>query len=77
MADIELAGRVIASHYAEPLVRICVAETPLLASPDDPGPYDMLHAGQSFAVLECGRGLAWGYRVDGHLVGYVDENKLS
>lgn len=67
----------IASHYAEPLIRTCRADTPLLASPDDCGPHDMLYAGQSFAVLECGRGLAWGYRVDGHLVGYVDQDTLS
>ena len=34
-------------------------------------------AGDEFAVLDCGRGLAWGYRVSDHLVGYVDRAKLT
>ena len=67
----------IASHYAEPLIKTCAEDTPLLVSPDDSGSHDILHAGQPFAVLECGRGLAWGYRVDGHLVGYVDQTALA
>ena len=71
-----LAGTVIASHYAQPLIRRCTADTPLMSVPGEDGEV-CLEAGQSFAVLDCGRGLAWGYRVADHRVGYVDETKLG
>ena len=35
LADVALASRVIASHYAEPLVRHLIAAAPLLAEPSD------------------------------------------
>lgn len=76
VADIALAGQVIASHYAEPLIRRCTAETPLLDSPSAPS-NETLRVGDAFAVLDCGRGLAWGYRVADHVVGYVDESRLG
>ena len=37
----------------------------------------MLGRGETFAVLDCSRGYAWGYRISDHAVGYVDEGKLD
>lgn len=78
IADVALAGQVIASHYAQALVRIVLAPTHLnsAASPDA-GSVAMLAPGDLFAVLDCGRGLAWGFALEGHRVGYVDEYALG
>jgi hypothetical protein len=71
LADVGLAGRVIASHYAEPLVRHLVAPASLVAAPL-PGsePIAALQAGEELRVLDISLGWAWGYGPDGH-VGYV------
>ncbi len=33
-----------------------------------------LEEGGSFAILDCAHGRAWGYAIDTHRVGYVDED---
>ena len=71
LADVALAGRVIASHYAEPLVRHLIAAAPLLAGPAmDAKPITELCAGDEIRMLDNSRGWAWGYGPDGR-VGYV------
>ena len=71
LADVALAGRVIASNYAEPLVRHLVAPAPLLAEPaNDAEPVAQLGAGDELRMLDNSRGWAWGYGPDGR-VGYV------
>ena len=71
LADAALAGQVIASHYAEPLVRHLVAPSPLLAEPaNDAEPLAQLGAGDEIRMLDNSRGWAWGYGPDGR-VGYV------
>lgn len=71
LADVALAGRVIASHYAEPLDRLLVAASPLLATPDQSAePILHLSAGEEMRVLDISRGWAWGYGPGGQ-VGYV------
>ena len=71
MADTALAGRVIASHYAEPLVRHLVASAAFHAEPaEDDGLLAELAAGAEMRVLDISRGWAWGYGPDGR-VGYV------
>ena len=71
MADAALAGRVIASHYAEPLVRHLVADAPLLIeAANDAEPIAQLGAGDEIRMLDNSRGWAWGYGPDGR-VGYV------
>lgn len=37
----------------------------------------MLAPGSAFAVLDCGRGYAWGYTLPDHRVGYVSEDALA
>jgi hypothetical protein len=71
LADTALAGRVIASHYAEPLARRIAVDAPLFRRDDDAGePIAMLRAGAILRMLDCSRGWAWGYAPDGQ-VGYV------
>jgi hypothetical protein len=62
---------VIASHYAEPLVRHLVADAQFVDRPDEPAvPLAALRSGDEMRVLDISRGWAWGYGPDGR-VGYV------
>jgi hypothetical protein len=71
LADTALAGRVIASHYADSLVRHVAVEAALLPSPDDQAePLAQLKPGDEIRMLDMSRGWAWGYGPDGR-VGYV------
>lgn len=71
LADTALAGRVIASHYAEPLIRHLIAAANFLASPsDDSEIIAELNAGDELRMLDNSRGWAWGYGPDGR-VGYI------
>ena len=77
LADVALAGRVIASHYAEPLTKKLVSDAPLLASEDeDSETLAALSAGDEVRVLEIGRGWAWGYGPDGR-VGYLKASAIG
>jgi hypothetical protein len=70
LADVALAGRVIASHFAEPLVRRLSAAAPLLEAPEAGAEVlAELPAGAELAMLDNSRGWAWGYAQG--LVGYV------
>ena len=71
LADTALAGRVIASHYAEPLVRHLVAAAKLFSQPTPDAPcLAELQPGDEIRMLDLSRGWAWGYGPGG-LVGYV------
>lgn len=71
LADVALAGRVIASHFAEPLVRHLVAASPFyVAAANDSSVIAELPAGAELRMLDNSRGWAWGYGPDGR-VGYV------
>ena len=72
MADTALAGRVIASHYAEPLVRHLVAAAQLRSEPaSDGATLAELKVGDEIRMLDLSRGWAWGYGPDGQ-VGYIE-----
>jgi hypothetical protein len=72
LADVALAGRVIASHYAEPLLRHVEAEAPLRRSADESGELlGMLHPGDEMWMLDDTGGWAWGYAGPDKKVGYV------
>ena len=61
----------VASHYAEPLIRHIDANCPLLLTADDgAAPVASLRRGDEIRILDCSRGWAWGYGPDGR-VGYV------
>ena len=71
LADAALAGRVIASHYADPLTRHLVTDAALrLAPSDDADLIANLTKGDAYRMLDNSRGWAWGYAPDGR-VGYV------
>jgi dipeptidyl peptidase-like protein len=77
LADAALAGRVIASHYAEPLSRHLVAPAPFLTEPaNDAEQIAELCAGDELRMLDLSLGWAWGYGPDGR-VGYVSAEAVG
>lgn len=72
-----LAGRVIASHYAEPLQRRIEVATQLRAAPSaEASVVQMLAAGDPFELLDDSVGWAWGYAGPERRVGYVRSGAL-
>ena len=72
LADVALAGRVIASHYAEPLDRKIAIATELRERPSSSAEaICTLEEGQPFAMLDDSLGWAWGYAGAERRVGYV------
>jgi len=72
---VALAGRVIASHFAEPLLRRLGASAPLLAAPEIGAEVlAYLAAGTELAMLDNSCGWAWGYAQG--LVGYVSSEAV-
>lgn len=77
LADVALAGRVIASHFAEPLVRHIVAPSPFyVAAANDSDVIADLAVGDELRMLDNSRGWAWGYGPDGR-VGYVPSSAVG
>ena len=78
LADVTLAGRVIASHYAEPVEREIACTTELRKSPSqDAEVIRELAPGERFDMLDDSLGWAWGYAgPDGH-VGYVHLSAIA
>ena len=78
LADIALADRVFAQHYAEPMT-VCVrAATAVRAAPAaDAEPVASLAEGAGFAMLERGDIWCWGRCCDGGCVGYVESAALE
>lgn len=73
IADVRLADRVFAPHYAAPLRRAIAADTALREGRDADAPVlTALPAGAIFDVLDVTGGIAWGIAVEPNLVGYVD-----
>jgi cell wall-associated NlpC family hydrolase len=79
IADIAIAGRLFAPHYAAPLLRACgMLATPLRTDPADGAEQiSELLPGEQFAVLDIAAGWAWGYCVADHRVGYVEAIELT
>jgi hypothetical protein len=78
LADVALTGRVIASHYAEPLDRVVHGAAVLRARPsDDAEPLRDVQPGEPFAMLDNSLGWAWGYAGKERLVGYVRSEALA
>jgi hypothetical protein len=79
IADIALAGQIIAPHYARRLVRACGSRSAFVwPNPRTEGDaVSQLLPGEEFAVLEYAGGWAWGYCVADHVVGYVEAIALA
>lgn len=79
LADVALAGRVIAANYAEPaLLRCLVPSVAMRAdrSPDAVAVSELLF-GEAFAVVERGPDWSWGYSLHDNYVGYVPSSALG
>jgi len=77
LADVALAGRVIASHYAEPLVRHLAAAASFLAEPSkDADLIAELSKGDELRILDLSLGWGWGYGPGGR-VGYVRADAVA
>ncbi len=73
IADVRLADRVFAPHYAAPLRRILVCDAVLRAERDPASaPLASLPAGAPFDLLDMTGGIAWGIAIDHDRVGYID-----
>lgn len=78
MADVALAGRVIASHYAEPLLRHLAAAAQLRGSAGEEGEViGELAPGDEYWLLDSTGGWAWGYAGKDRRVGYVRSEALG
>jgi hypothetical protein len=78
LADITLAGRVIASHYAEPLERVLSSAAELRASPSlKSDVLAKLSCGEPFWMLDNSLGWAWGYAGEERRVGYLVSDAVT
>jgi hypothetical protein len=78
LADVCLAGRVIASHYAEAVERIVVEASELREGPtDDAAVIRKLEPGESFRLLDDSVGWAWGYAGKEGRVGFAKSAALT
>lgn len=77
LADVALAGKVFAPHYAVPMAMQVVTAAPLLADMDAGAEVRAtLAAGEGFAALDIVGGFVWGYATDSGLVGFVAKDAL-
>jgi hypothetical protein len=78
LADVALAGRVIASHYAEPLRRrLGSAADFRCAATEDSDLICRLQPGDGFELLDDTGGWAWGYGGADRRVGYIRSDLLD
>jgi hypothetical protein len=78
LADVRLADRVFAPHYAAPVDYRMTSAAPLLDSRDAAAAaLAELTTGDIFEVLELSAGTAWGRAPALGLVGYVDAANLE
>jgi hypothetical protein len=78
LADVALAGRVIASHYAEPVERMVAAAAALReGSSDASAVIRELAVGEPFLMLDDTLGWAWGYAGKDRCVGYVETKAVG
>jgi hypothetical protein len=78
LADVRLADRVFAPHYAAPLARTLMRDTALRAARAcDSAVLAQLSSGGIFEMLELSAGTAWGVAPAAGLVGYIDAAALG
>jgi len=74
LADLRLASKVFAPHYAKAVPAKLIATAILLATPDLDGPVlAELAAGDAFELLDRSGGFAWGIAVAAGTVGYLPD----
>ncbi len=77
LADIALADRLFAAHFASSILRFCATPfTAIRLSPDGEQTSELLHD-EGFSVLDVTGDWAWGWSAHDHYVGYVASNDLA
>ncbi|MHA6723119.1 NlpC/P60 family protein [Sphingomonas sp. RS2018] len=76
LADLRLADRIFAPHYAAAVARTAIERTPLLAQHGGE-PVSELLRGERFDVLELSHGYAWGIAAVDGAVGFVAMDALG
>lgn len=79
LADMKLAGKLFAPHYAIPLKRSVISATSAIREfPDanSTGASELIY-GESFAVLDVAGDWAWGYSIHDDYLGYVRLESLG
>jgi hypothetical protein len=73
LADIKLAGKLFAPHYAIPMLRTGIAPVTEIHEQPDAGskPVSALIHGEEFAVLDVAGEWAWGYCKHDNYLGYI------
>jgi hypothetical protein len=78
LADVRLADRVFAPHYAAPMPRVVQEAASLrVAAPIDAEVLAELAPGDPFEVLELAGDHAWGVAPGAKLVGYLSASALG
>jgi hypothetical protein len=78
LADVALAGRVIASHFVDPVEHRLLRSAAFRTAPGEAGVLVAnLVAGESFRLLDCRLGWAWGYAGPEQRVGYIVADALG
>lgn len=78
MADVRLAERIFAPHYAAPLPRRVIAAAVLRATrAADGAPLATLAPGETFELLDLTGDTGWGIAPAHGLVGYIDASAIG
>ncbi|RHW16434.1 SH3 domain-containing protein [Sphingomonas gilva] len=79
LADVALADRVFAPHYAKALMAAAIADDVAIldAGKPDAGRIAVLEKGDVFRVLEITDDYAWGQAGEAGAVGFVDRHALA
>ena len=77
LADVRLANRVFAPHYAQPISCTVCRATPLFSRPDGAEAVAALNPGDVFELLELAGNHGWGIAPGAGLVGYCDRAALG
>jgi cell wall-associated NlpC family hydrolase len=77
LADVKLADRLFAPHYAQGTPMACVVpHSAVCEAPDGPQITELLN-GEHFMVLDVSGGWSWGYCAHDHYVGYLKADALG
>ncbi len=77
LADIALAGRLFAPHYAEPMAMACARPFAPMRDAVAGQQVSELLEGEHFMALDIASGWAWGWSAHDHYVGYVEAAALE
>lgn len=77
LADITLAGKFFAPHYAQAKMATCTAPSSIMTNAAHDTAVSQLLYGEYFAILDVSGGYAWGYSAHDGYVGYVAIDDLT